>query len=123
MSRVETLKAELNKTKKEFDILVQLVAYMAGRLNICDLDNEDPNKTLVKVSNEFTEMYGYETIHWTPDVPYDPSKETFAMEILDDGTLKRVTKADMLESLAQRAREKETDQDVYVWDWDEGITP
>lgn len=121
MSRVETLKSELTKTKKELDILVQLIAYMAGRLNLCDLDNEDPNKTLVKVSNEFTEMYGYETIHWTPDVPYDPSKETFAMQILDDGTLKRVTKADLLENLAQRAREKETDQTVYTWD--SRITP
>lgn len=106
MSRVEALKAELNKTKKDFNILVGLISYMAGRLNTIDIDNEDPGKTLQKESDAFTKLYGHEPIDWKPDVPYDPSKETSVMQVLDDGTLKKVTKADMLERLARQAREK-----------------
>lgn len=107
MSRVEALKAELNKTKKDFNILVGLISYMAGRLNIIDLDNEDPGKTLQKESDEFTKLYGHEPIDWKPDVPYDPSQETVVMMGFDGGPLKRVTKADMLERLAREARDKE----------------
>ena len=106
MSRVEALKAELKKTKKELDILVGLAAYMGGRLNIIDIDNEDPTKTLQKESDKFTKLYGHEPINWNPDVPYDPSQETVVMAVGELG-LKRVTKADMLERLARQAREKE----------------
>lgn len=108
MSSVEALKAELNETKKDFNILVGLISYMAGRLNLIDLDTEDPGKTLQKESDEFTKLYGHEPINWNPDVPYDPSQhETVVMEVVDKNGLKRVTKADMLESLARQAREKE----------------
>jgi len=112
MSRVETLKAELNKTKKDFDILIGLISYMAGRLNIIDIDNEDPGKTLQKESDEFTKLYGHEPINWNPDVPYDQSQETIVLEMVGEFGLKRVTKADMLESLARQAREKEKEKKI-----------
>lgn len=107
MSRVEALKAELNEIKKDFNILAGLAAFMAGRLNLIDIDDEDPTKTLQKESDEFTKLYGHEPINWVPDVPYDLSQETVIMKVVDESRLKRVTKADILESLARRAREKE----------------
>jgi hypothetical protein len=108
MSRVEALKTELNNTKKEHTVLVGLVAYMAGKLNLQDIDTEDPTETLQKTSDEFTTKYGHEPINWVPDVPYDLATEPVIARLFDNGTLKRVTKADRLESLAREARVKET---------------
>lgn len=94
MSRVEALKAELNKTKKDFNILVGLISYMAGRLNLHDLDNEDPHETLVKISNEFTERYGHEPINWVP-----------IGQVLDDGPTDIITKDYILDILSRESRD------------------